>query len=78
MAKGTTTEKGIVHSYFVNIFGPVQYQELHEKLAKKYFKALFKSGVRVAQLRTRLGIPGLETKGPESAAEALFEVISKN
>lgn len=78
MAKGTTTEKGIVHSYFANIFGPIQYQELHEKLAKKYFKALFKSGVRVAQLRTRLGIPGFETRGPESAAEALFEVISKN
>ena len=50
---------------------------LHEKLAIKYFKALFESGVRIAQLRTRLGIPGFETKGPESAAEALFEVISK-
>ncbi len=78
MAKGTTTEKGIVHSYFANIFGPPQYEELHEKLAKKYFKALFDSGVRIAQLRTRLGIPGFETKGPESAAEALLEIISKN
>lgn len=77
MAKGTTTEKGIVHSYFANIFGPIQYKDLHEKLAKKYFKALFESGVKVAQLRTRLGIPGFETKGPKSAAEALFEVISK-
>lgn len=35
MAKETTTEKGIVHSYFANIFGPIQYQELHERLAKK-------------------------------------------
>lgn len=77
MAKGTTTEKGLVHSYFANIFGPPQYEDLHEKLAIKYFKALFESGVRIAQLRTRLGIPGFETKGPESAAEALFEVISK-
>ena len=77
MAKGTTTEKGVVHSYFANIFGPPQYKNLHEKLAIKYFKALFESGVRIAQLRTRLGIPGFETKGPESAAEALFEVISK-
>jgi hypothetical protein len=77
MAKGTTTEKGIVHSYFANIFGPPQYEDLHEKLAIKYFKVLFESGVRIAQLRTRLGIPGFETKGPESAAEALFEVISK-
>jgi|TARA_B100000315_G_scaffold89412_1_gene82137 hypothetical protein len=77
MAKGTTTEKGLVHSYFANIFGPPQYEDLHEKLAIKYFEALFGSGVRIAQLRTRLGIPGFETKGPESAAEALFEVISK-
>lgn len=77
MAKGTTTEKGVVHSYFANIFGPPQYEDIHEKLAIKYFKALFESGVRIAQLRTRLGIPGFETKGPESAAEALFEVISK-
>ncbi|TKJ17719.1 phosphoenolpyruvate carboxykinase [Candidatus Woesearchaeota archaeon B3_Woes] len=77
MAKGTTTEKGIVHTYFANVFGPVQYRDIHEKLALKYFKVLFKSGVRIAQLRTRLGIPGFETKGPESAAEELFEIISK-
>ena len=78
MAKGTTTEQGIVHAYFANIFGPHQYQELHEKLALKYFNAFFNSGVKVAQLRTRLGIQGFETKGPESAAEALFEIISKD
>jgi hypothetical protein len=77
MAKGTTTETGLVHTYFANIFGPPQYKEIHDKLADKYFKALFDGGVRVAQLRTRLGIPGYETKGPESAAEALFEVIGR-
>ncbi|MBD3313981.1 phosphoenolpyruvate carboxykinase [Candidatus Woesearchaeota archaeon] len=77
MAKGTTTEKGLVHAYFANIFGPPQYKELHDKLAVKYFDALFKTGTKVAQLRTRLGIPGFETKGPETAAKALFEEISK-
>ncbi|MBC8501224.1 MAG: phosphoenolpyruvate carboxykinase [Nanoarchaeota archaeon] len=77
MAKGTTTEKGLVSSYFANIFGPVQYKELHEALAKDYFKALFDSGVKIAQLRTRLGILGFETKGPEAAAKALFEMIRK-
>ncbi len=46
-------------------------------MAKKYFKALFESGVRIAQLRTKLGILGFETKGPGSAAEVLFEVISE-
>ncbi|MBU0535524.1 MAG: phosphoenolpyruvate carboxykinase [Nanoarchaeota archaeon] len=77
MAKGTTNEKGLVHSYFANIFGPPQYKEIHDKLAVKYFKALFTSGVRVAQLRTRLGIHGFETTGPETAAKALFEEISR-
>ena len=49
-----------------------QFKELHDTLALQYFNALFKSGVRVAQLRTMLGILGFETKGPERAAEALF------
>ncbi len=77
MAKGTTTETGLVAAYFANVFGPAQYQELHEKIAKRYFDAIFKKGVFVGQLRTRLGIPGYETKGPEEAAEALFKVILK-
>lgn len=76
MAKGTTTEKGLVRSYFANIFGPSQYRELHEKLAKQYFEAAFNSGVFVGQLRTRLGIPGFESTGPEQAARELFSQIS--
>lgn len=76
MAKGTTTSTGIVHSYFANIFGPAQYRELHEELASKYFKAAFDSDTFVGQIRTRLGILGCETKGPEEGAKALFELIS--
>ncbi|MFH1590395.1 MAG: phosphoenolpyruvate carboxykinase [archaeon] len=75
IGKGTTTETGLVQTYFANIFGPAQYKELHDGLAPKFFKALFDSGVRVAELRTRLAIPGFENKGPETAAEALFDVI---
>ena len=37
MSKGTTTSKGLVANYFANIFGPPQYRDLHEGLAKKYF-----------------------------------------
>lgn len=75
MAKGTTTASGLVHSYFANIFGPPQYHDLHEKLAKKVFDAAFETGVYVGQLRTRLGIPGMESEGPALAARRLFEVI---
>ncbi|MBN1489076.1 MAG: phosphoenolpyruvate carboxykinase [Phycisphaerae bacterium] len=76
MAKGTTTSTGLVHSYFANIFGAPQYKELHEPLAEKVFRAAFESGVFVGQLRTRLGIAGYETKGPEAAAEALLTLIA--
>jgi energy-coupling factor transporter ATP-binding protein EcfA2 len=76
MAKGTTTSTGLMHSYFANIFGPAQYRELHEKLARDTFAAAFESGVYVAQLRTRLGIPGCESTGPEEAARALLAAVS--
>ncbi len=76
MAKGTTTSTGLVHSYFANIFGAPQYKELHEPLAARVFQAAFAGGVFVGQLRTRLGISGYETKGPEAAAEALLALIS--
>jgi hypothetical protein len=75
MSKGTTTTSGIVHSYFGNIFGPVQYRELHEGLAEKYFKAFFKAGVFVGQIRTRLGLSGWERNGPHEAAKELLRVI---
>lgn len=77
MSKGTTTSSGIVRSYFANIFGPPQYRELHESLAERYFAHFFEHEVYVGQLRTRLGLPGWETKGPEEAARALIRVLSE-
>jgi hypothetical protein len=77
MSKGTTTSTGLVRNYFANIFGPLQYQDLHESLAKQYFKAFFASGIEVGQLRTQLGIPGMERTGPMAAAQALLDKILK-
>ncbi len=76
MSKGTTTSSGIVYSYFANIFGPPQYRELHEELASRYFQHFFDAGTFVGQLRTRLGLPGWETRGPEEAARTLITVIN--
>ncbi len=76
MGKGTTTSSGLNHSYFANIFGPPQYRELHESLAIKTFDAALRSGVWIGELRTRLAIPGYETKGPEEAARALLEITT--
>lgn len=75
MSKGTTTSSGIVHSYFANIFGPPQYRDLHDKLALVFFNAFFSKGVYVGQIRTRLGITGYETIGPETAARELLQTM---
>jgi len=76
MAKGTTTASGLVHSYFANVFGPSQYRELHEALARRVFDAAVTGGVYVGQMRTRLGVKGMESEGPREAAKALFEVMT--
>ena len=78
MAKGTTTATGLGHSYFANIFGPPQYREQHEELARRTFEVACNSGLFVGQLRTRLGIPGFEMDGPREAAAALLEMITKH
>jgi hypothetical protein len=77
MSKGTTTSTGLVHTYFVNIFGAIQYKTVHEEIAKRFFEAFFNKDIFVGQLRTRLGIAGWEQKGPEEAAQALLEMISQ-
>lgn len=76
MAKGTTTEYGLVGSYFANPFGPVQRREQTEPLLQEYFKRMFKQGVKVGQLRTRLGIKGNEHNGPKEAAIAILKYLT--
>ena len=75
MSKGTTTSSGLVHTYFVNVFGPHQYPELHDRIAQRFFTAFFEKGIMVAQLRTQLGVMGLERSGPYWAAQALLNLL---
>ncbi|OGI07101.1 MAG: hypothetical protein A2Y40_02225 [Candidatus Margulisbacteria bacterium GWF2_35_9] len=75
MSKGTTTSTGITHSYFSNPFGPDQFKDAHEVIAKKYFELFFKHKLYVGQLRTRLGISGYEKIGPQDAANSLLTTI---
>jgi len=75
MSKGTTATTGLTHSYFANIFGPPQYRELHENLASTYFEAMFQSDVFVGQMRTQLGIHGMEIEGPQLAAQQLLDML---
>lgn len=77
-AKGTTSEKGLVKSFFANPFGPVQEREVAEELIQKYFKAMEENNVKIGQIYTRLAIPGNEFSGPKEAAEEMFKIINEN
>jgi hypothetical protein len=75
MSKGTTAATGLVRTYFANIFGPSQYQYLHEPLANRFFRAMFDQGVYVGQMRTQLAINGFEQLGPRTAAGNLLDLL---
>ena len=76
MAKGTSTEYGFVGTYFANPFGPVQRQEQTEPILRDYFNRMSHQGVLIGQLRTRLGIKGMEHDGPKQAAKAVMTYIT--
>jgi hypothetical protein len=76
MSKGTTTSTGLVRGYFANPFGPAQRPAVHDAIAGRVFAAAFAADVFVGQLRTRLGVSGYETRGPQEAAVALLEAIA--
>lgn len=76
-AKGTTTEQGLVTSYFANPFGPVQERSLAEGLVRRYFSALFDEQVHIGEMHTSLAIAGQTKDGPRAAAEELFSSINE-
>ena len=75
-AKGTTTEKGLVKSYFANPFGPVQERKETEVLVRQYFKDMKDNGVKIGEIHTSLAIDGRSKDGPREAAEELFSLIN--
>ena len=77
MSKGTTTENGMVKSYFSNPFGPLQRRKIVDELLEIYFSKLFKDKIKVGMIKTQLGIDGLEKIGPQKAAIELLEEIMK-
>ena len=75
-AKGTTSEKGLVKSFFANPFGPVQEKDKAKELINIYFHEMEKQGVKIGEIYTKLAIPGNETTGPKAAAEEMFKIIN--
>jgi hypothetical protein len=75
MAKGTTSEEGLVSSFFANPFGPVQKEKECRILIDKYFEALYKNRVPVGVLYTHLALDA--NNGPKGGAKALLKLIEK-
>ena len=75
LAKGTTSETGLVDSYFANPFGAPQRRQTHEILAEKFVNQMFSQKIKVGEIRTQLAIEGMEQEGPKIAAKALFDTI---
>ena len=75
MSKGTTDDVGIRNSYFANIFGPPQMKDQHDEIAQDIFESLFENDIYVGQIRTRLGIQGMELEGPQAAAKEMLNMI---
>ncbi len=76
-AKGTTTEEGIVTSYFANPFGCVQKQTETEAILEDMFTRLFQENVVVGELYTKLAVKGKEHTGVLDAARGLLAAIQK-
>lgn len=76
-AKGTTTEKGLVKSYFANPFGPVQEKDVAGKLVREFFEGLASENVKIGEMHTSLAIAGRSKDGPREAAEELFSMINE-
>ena len=76
-AKGTTSEEGIVESFFANPFGVIQEQEICEGLIDKFIHTLMDNSIPVGEIYTKLGIEGLEKSGPLDAASKLFDFIRR-
>lgn len=77
-AKGTTSEVGLVKSFFANPFGPVQEKETAKVLIRQYFEDMSANGVKIGQIHTSLGIEGQEHEGPKKAAEEMFHLINES
>lgn len=76
-AKGTTSEVGLVGSYFANPFGPVQEQAKTDILLDQYFNMLKDQHVMIGELYTKLSIEGQETSGPKEAAKLLLQFLTE-
>ena len=73
IAMNTTSESGLVSTYFANPFGPLQKKEEVHAFLPSYFDALYAHDVPVGKLYTRLSLDRQE--GPISGAKVLLDLF---
>jgi len=76
-AKGTTSEIGLVNSFFANPFGPVQQQVQTNQIIDQYFKQLYASNIPVGVLYTQLAVDDILGEGPKHASHILLNYMIK-
>ena len=75
MAKGTTHEKGITHSFFANPFGPLQQEDKARKLIDEFWNVLDDTKVDVGEVYTNLGLDDRTDESLKNAARAVLDLI---
>ncbi len=76
IALGTTSEEGMVATYFANPFGPLQLKDKTDVLLDLYFSNLYNHHIGVGELFTGLALPNGKDN-PKLAAEELLELLNK-
>lgn len=77
LAKGTTSEIGLVESFFANPFGPIQQEQETSKLIDLFMHHMANHHIEIGEIYTKLAIPGLEKEGPKMASEKLLQYLIK-
>lgn len=75
VALKTTSEKGLVSTFFSNPFGPMQKKEICQPLIEQYFDLLYRNKIKIGVLYTQLSLD--KHRGTRKAAEALIELIKE-
>jgi hypothetical protein len=78
LAKGTTSEQGLVETRWSNPFGAVQDKGHHDPIAYEIINFAFNSNIPVGEIFTQLGISGCESSGPEFASKQLLEFLKSD
>lgn len=76
IALGTTSEEGMVATFFANPFGPLQLKKQTTALLDKYFNILFDSHVGVGTIYTGLALTDGKDN-PKLAAAELLNLLKK-